>query len=77
MKGWMKNDVMYVKDLIDDNGNVKSYDVLYTKNDDKRDIIREMYIIVNNVIRKVKKFDLYIAPYVKIKELKSILQGKN
>ena len=67
--GWVRAGVLYVKDLIKQTGDMMTAEELYDIIHVKTDIIRELYIVKNSVIKKVNRFDVSIAPYVKIKKL--------
>ena len=72
-KGWVKNQVLYVKDLINDKGMLKSDTDLFDCNPEKHNIVQSVYVLKNYVYKKIKGFDLCIAPYVKIRNLTYIV----
>ena len=69
---WVKHDIMYVKDLINSEGKFKSDAELYKCVKSHRTIIRDVYVIKNYVLKKIKCKNLQIAPFVKIKSLERI-----
>ena len=72
-KGWLKKGILYVKDLINIDGNIKSDDELYKCTNITQNKLQDVYVIKNYVIKKIKKVDTGIAPYVKIKPLTHIM----
>ena len=75
---WVKSNILYVKDLINDNGLVKTEDEIYDQVEDKRKIIQELYLIKKCVINKIRNKELTNAKYTKISNNISILhQNKN
>ena len=73
LKDWIKAGIMYIKDLIDDKGSIKGDEILYNSIESKNDIVKELYIIKNYVIKKIRHIDVTIAPYVKIANLQKIV----
>lgn len=72
-KGWIKEGIIYVKDLINENGEIKNDTELYKCNRVKHDILKEVYVIKRYVIKRFKHVDVNIAPYIKIKPLTHII----
>ena len=69
MKGWIRKGILYVKDLVNNDGNIKNDPQLYVCTDDSRNAIHDVYIVKNYVIRKIRHFDMTIAPFVNIKQM--------
>ena len=76
MKSWIDSDVLYVKDLVNQRGNIMTDEELFHIISTKKDIMRDMYIIKNNVIRLLRKFDTSIAKHVHIVPRIEILANK-
>ena len=55
MKIFITNNIMYVKHLINPDGNIKSDAQLMQLADDKINIIQEVYIIKNYILKQLKK----------------------
>ena len=72
-KAWANAKILYVKDLVNENGSVKTEDELYDSIDDKRNIMKDLFTIKKSVIKKIRKKDLSNAPYTKIRHNTSIL----
>ena len=66
-KQWIKAGMLYVKDLISNDGLVKGDHTLYRDIDVKQDIVKQLYIIKKVIIKKLKRIDTSIGPYVNIK----------
>ena len=73
LKSWISSGLLYVKDLIDENGCIRNSNVLYDICTDKRNVHKDMFILNNYVTKKVKSIDYSIAPYVKICDLEFIV----
>ena len=72
-KEWIKCGILYVKDLIDDDGLMLTDDNMFRKICDKKNIVNQVFIIKNYVMKRIKSFDTSIGPYVKIKPLTHIV----
>ena len=72
-KSWIKKGVYYIKDLINENGTLKNDNELYNCTDDKRDIIKEIYILRKYVMKRIKHYDVTIAPYTKVRIVDTVL----
>ena len=75
-KYWIDKKIMYIKDLINNDGTVKTDLDLYNSVNNKSNIFQELYVIKNYVIKRLNGYDLSIAPYVKIRR-EPVLQCKN
>ena len=73
LKKWIRNGIMYIKDLIGENGKIKNDEELITLETESDANIINAYIIKNYVVKKIKKYNLSIAPYVKIQMTNHIL----
>ena len=73
IKHWLSNDILYVKDLFNEDGSVKNDAQLSDCIADKRNILAEVYCIKHYVLKRIRKIDMSIAPYVKIKKLTYLL----
>lgn len=67
LRNWVKEDVLYVKDLVNDNGGIKNDEELYNMIGNKSNIYQEIYIIKNYVLKRLHDIDTSIAPYVRIR----------
>jgi hypothetical protein len=72
-KGWMSENILYIKDLVNNNGVFKSDMDIYVSTKDKRNIYQELYVITNYVIKRVQHIDASIAPFVKIRQYPYII----
>ena len=70
---WINEGILYVKDLINDNGAFKSDEDLFNTITNKRNIINQIYIIKNYVHSKLKHNDLSNATYTRINTKPTIL----
>ena len=66
MKRWISEGILYVKDLINDRGLIKSDVELYRSLTDKIDIYKEIFIIKGHVLKHIKDFDTSIARHIHI-----------
>ena len=73
IKGWVKSKVLYIKDLISDSGEIKSDKEFFECNVEKQSCLHSMFILKNYVIKKIRDYDLSIAPFVKIRYMNNIL----
>ena len=73
LKEWLKKSIYYVKDLINEAGNIKSDNELYRITNNHKNIVTEMYILKNYIMKKIRKFDVSIGPYVKIRGISHIV----
>ena len=73
LKNFIESRILYVKDLINNNGNIMNDHELYNCMQSKQDYLRSVYIVKNHVIKKIVQFDVNIAPYVKITDMRYIM----
>ena len=66
-KQWASSNVLYVKDLIGENGYVLNDHELYNRIRVKQNIHQQIYVVKNYIVKHIKKSDISIAPFVKIK----------
>ena len=74
-KGWLKKGIMYVKDLINKNGTIKSENDMLECTNDMRNIFQEIFMIKNYVVKKLWTIDVSIGPHVNIRNVTHILHG--
>ncbi len=73
MKRWVDSGLKYVKDLYDENGHFIDTNVLLDRLNDKSNWIAE-YAIVRNAVKKyIAMFDVKMAKYINIKQMKNIV----
>ena len=72
-KEWIKSGLLYVQDLITLDGVSGNEMYFFNKVKDKKNIIKQLYVIKNIVLKKIKIHDLSIAPYVKIRKITHII----
>ena len=65
-KEWVDSKILYVKDLINKQGILKTEKEIFDTIANKTQIVSQLYIFKNSVLRKLVAFDFSIAPYVKI-----------
>ena len=70
IKGWIQNNIFYVKDLFTDRGILKNDKSLYDLNIDKCNALQSVFILKNHVLKALQKHDLSIAPYVRISNMR-------
>ena len=75
-KNWLLENVCYVKDIITQNGNILSDEEIFYKIKHKRNIMNEMYIIKNIVIKHLHKVDKQTAQCVRISNSITLSDGK-
>ena len=73
IKGWSKNNILYVKDVVNENGRIMTDVELYNLNIDKTNALQSIFILKNYVLKKIKECDLSLAHAVKIKNLMTIV----
>ena len=71
---WVECNFLYVKDLIKQSGVLYSDNELFQIIRNKKDIMKQLYIIKNYICKKLDNVDIEIAQYVKINSLTHILQ---
>lgn len=54
-KEWIKSKVIYINDVIDENGSLKSTNDLMKMVDDKRDIITQLYLINKYILKNIRR----------------------
>ena len=74
---WIKSNILYIKDLINDDGTIKTDYELCDSVVDKREIIRELFLLKKCVINKIKGKNVTNAQYTKIRNETSILNQNN
>ena len=75
LKNWVKENIMYVKDLVTLDGSFFDENEIYKTIENKSNIIQEMYIIKRYVLKRFKHIDSKIGNHVNIKESYVILSG--
>ena len=73
LKNCAEHGILYVKDLINQDGTIKSDAQLYNCFRNKTTVLQDIFILKNCVISKIKDKGINIAPYVKIRDLKHII----
>ena len=76
-KEWIRSGILYIKDLVGEDGTLMKDEDMYKKVLDKNNIIQQIYMIKNYVFKKIRSFDITIAPYVNIKRLTHITVKNN
>ena len=77
MKHWIQSNILYVKDLVDENGIIICDNQLYGLIKQKHSILQDMYIIKNTIVKYLKNLDLQTAINVNIgKDIKVIVNNK-
>ncbi len=66
-KQWAESGIYYVKDLIDNNGEIKSDRALYDAILNKQNVLQQLFIIKNHIMNKLKKVDVSCAKFVNIR----------
>ena len=73
-KEMLDSKILFVKDLINEKGCLKSEHELFQEIKVKTNIVEQLYILKNAVLKKLRTFDFSISPYVKINHnIKTIL----
>ena len=67
-KQWASSDILYVKDLVNENGCVLNDRELYDRVRNKQNIHQEIFTVKNYIVKHIKGRDISISPYVKIKD---------
>ena len=73
MKSWLKAGIFYTKDLVNDKGNIKSDNELYQLFKNKGNLLQEMFIVKNCVIKLIRTAKSSIAKFVKIKPVVTLV----
>ena len=73
LKHWIQNGILYVRDLIKNNGVTMNDIEIANCTNDKRNIVKDIFIIKNYVLKRIKNLDMSIAPFVKIKPMTHVL----
>ena len=73
LREWIKDGIMYIKDLINEYGIFRSEEEFFMIIDNKFDIVKQLFIIKQYVYKRLRGVNLDIAPYVKIKCASHIL----
>ena len=71
-KEWIKRDLLYVKDLINNNGTLMRDTEIEKKIKRKINIFQQLYIYMNLIYKKLNGYVLSIAPYTKNKKNNSV-----
>ena len=66
-KRWTTSNILYVKDLVRADGEIKSDYDLYNDIESKTNIVQEIYVIKNYVLKRLQNVDVSIAPYVQVR----------
>ena len=69
---WIECNILYVRDLVDENGDFKKDDELHSMIENKRNIMSQLFMIKKYVFQKFKTFDLSNAQHVKINTMPNI-----
>ena len=72
-KNWMMAGVEYVKDLIDQEGNIMSDEDIYRIVGNKGNIMGQLYLVKKSIVKHLKHLDTSIAKYTKISLQPTIL----
>ena len=70
---WINSNILYLKDLINEANQFLSDEELYNRIDNKRNFVKQIYMIKNYVYKKCRDRDLQNARYVKLKEVPTLL----
>ena len=76
-RSWLKSGIYYVRDLVGPTGEILSDKDMYNVISDKRNLIRELYIIKNTVVKHLHDTDVRIAHNIHISKSISFTDGKN
>ncbi len=77
MSNWTKSNILYVRDLINVDGNLITEPELLTKLNCKRNWIREYFIVKNVFINILENFNTNLSNHVKIRNRWTILVNNN
>ena len=72
-KQWASSNMLYVKDLVIENGCILNDRELYDKVREKQNIHQEIFVVKNYIVKHIRDRDLSIAPYVNIKDGVSLI----
>ena len=75
-KAWISEGLLYIKDLINENGVYKTEDDLCNQITDRRKIIQELYMLKKGLLSKIKSKEVSNAKYVKIRD-KTVIMHQN
>ena len=74
-KEWIECGIMYIKDLVNFNGTLKSEDELFCIINKKTDIVKQLFIMKKYVYKRLRSVDVDIAPFVNMKQCTHFLHG--
>ena len=74
-KEWVDAGILYVKDIVNDKGQVMTQIELTNKIGRNCNIMHQMFMFNNSTVRKLKAMDLSVAPHVKIQLCNDVLIG--
>ena len=72
-KRWAECNILFVKDIVNDNGMMYCDKEMYNIIKDKQNIHQELYIFKNYVKKHLRNADLSIAPFVKIRNTTTLV----
>ena len=72
-KSWLNEGILYVKDILDDNGNIMSDGDFFRKIRNKANIYAEIMTIKKHVFKLVRHTDLSIARYTKTSNIPNLI----
>ena len=70
---WVKSNILYVKDLVNKDGCIKSDEELFKMIRNKRNLFKEIFMVKKYILQKIKTFNLSNANFVKINPQHKIL----
>ena len=70
---WVKSNILYVKDLVNENGCIKSDNELFQMIGNKRNLIQEIFMVKKYVLKKIKKYNISNAKFVRVNPHLNIL----
>ena len=75
LKSFLKSNILYVKDLINENGVLKSEQEMYNSITFKATALNDMFILKNTVMKMLMKFDVRVAVHINKMPSVHILTG--
>ena len=73
LRRWIKKGIYYVKDLVNNNGCIKNDVELYNCTENTCNAFKEVFIVKQYILKRLKIIDVSIAPYVKIKPMSYVV----
>ena len=65
---WINSNILYVKDLVQEEGIIRTDEDLYNIITDKTDILKEISVIKKYIYKRLTHIDITVAPHVKVRE---------